>query len=142
MTGSTALASDEYENAEMWKPLETSANGASKKGLTPIPLCGMKPIECTTPSSLLPSPITSEMRPARLPRCSSFCTSSSSSGAGLGRRWVMRSIRRSRSNPVSTSSAPCSCATFAMWNAMDESVMMPVTRMRLPSSSPATILLR
>ena len=31
----------------------------------PIPVCGMKPMECTTPSSLLPSPITSVTRSAR-----------------------------------------------------------------------------
>jgi hypothetical protein len=49
----------------------------------------------------------------------------------------MRWISRSRSNPVNTSSAPASCATLAMWNAIDESVMIPVTRMRLPSSRPA-----
>src|SRR5689334_10309091 len=102
-----------------------------------MPVCGMKPIECTTPSSLLPSPMTSPIRPARLARCSSFCTSSSSSGAGLGNRSAMRWISFIRSKPVSTSSAPASCATLAMWNAIDESVMIPVTRMRLPSSKPA-----
>ena len=35
-----------------------------------------------------------------------------------------------RSNPVSTNSAPASCAAFAMWNAIELSVMIPVTRMR------------
>ena len=86
----------------MWMPLATSSYGASKNGLTPMPVCGMKPIECTTPSSLLPSPITSVTRSARDARCSSFCTSSSSSGAGLGSRSMMRWISRNRSKPVST----------------------------------------
>ena len=49
----------------------------------------------------------------------------------------MRWMSFIRSNPVSTSSAPASWATFAMWKAIDESVMMPVTRMRLPSRNPA-----
>ena len=49
----------------MWMPLATSSYGASKNGLIPMPVCGMKPIECTTPSSLLPSPITSVTRSAR-----------------------------------------------------------------------------
>ena len=137
MIGSTALASDAYEYAEMWMPLATSSYGASKNGLMPIPVCGMKPIECTTPSSLLPSPITSVTRSASVSRCSSFCTSSSSSGAGSGSRSAMRWISLIRSKPVSTSSAPASWATLAMWNAIDESVMIPVTRIRLPSRSPA-----
>ena len=49
----------------MWMPLATSSYGASKNGLMPMPVCGMKPIECTTPSSLLPSPITSVTRSAK-----------------------------------------------------------------------------
>ena len=102
-----------------------------------MPVCGMKPIECTTPSILLPSPMTSVIRPASESRCSEFCTSSSSSGAGLGSRSAMRWMSFIRSKPVSTSSAPDSWATLAMWNAIDESVMMPVTRMRLPSRMPA-----
>ena len=60
-----AFASDAYEKAEMWMPLATSSYGASKNGLMPIPVCGMKPMECTTPSSLLPSPITSVTRSAK-----------------------------------------------------------------------------
>src|SRR6478735_10847085 len=101
-----------------------------------MPVCGMNPIECTTPSSLLPSPITSVTRPASESRCSGFCTSSSSSGAGLGSRSAMRWISFIRSNPVSTSSAPASWACLAMWNAIELSVMIPVTRMRLPSRKP------
>src|SRR6476659_9665587 len=46
-------------------------------------------------------------------------------------------MSRIRSKPVSTSWAPASCATLAMWNAIDESVMMPVTRIRLLSRMPA-----
>ena len=65
MTGSVAFASDAYEKAEMWMPLATSSYGASKNGLMPIPVCGMKPMECTTPSSLLPSPMTSVTRSAK-----------------------------------------------------------------------------
>ncbi len=107
----------------------------------PIPVCGMKPIECTTPSSLLPSPITAVTRSASESRCSVFCTSSSSSGAGFGSRSAMRWISFIRSNPVSTNSAPASCATLAMWNAIEESVMIPVTRMRLPSRSPVMSVL-
>ena len=71
-------------------PLETSSKGASKNGLMPIPVCGMKPIECTTPSSLLPSPIASVTRSASVSRCFSSCTSSSSSGAFSGSRSAMR----------------------------------------------------
>src|SRR3954463_12240553 len=121
-------------------PLATSSYGASKNGLMPIPVCGMKPMECTTPSSLLPSPITSVTRPASESRCSWFCTSSSSSGAGWGSRSAMRWMSFIRSNPVRTSSAPDSCATLAMWNAIDESVMIPVTRMRLPSRIAVIVL--
>ena len=42
-----------------------------------------------------------------------------------------------------TSSVPSGLRTNienAMWNAMDESVMIPVTRIRLPSSKPAIVL--
>src|SRR5882724_6693789 len=98
-------------------------------------------MECTTPSSLLPSPITSATRSASVPRCSSFCTSSSNNGAGFGNRSAIRWISLIRSKPVSTSSAPSSCATRAMWKAIDESVMIPVTRMRLPSRNPAISVL-
>ena len=41
MIGSSALASEAYEYAEMWMPLATSSYGASKNGLMPIPVCGM-----------------------------------------------------------------------------------------------------
>ena len=41
MIGSSALASEAYEYAEMWMPLATSSYGASKNGLRPIPDCGM-----------------------------------------------------------------------------------------------------
>lgn len=71
-------------------PFETSSYGASKNGLMPIPVCGMNPIECTTPSSLLPSPISAVTRSASEFRCSSFCTSSSISGAFSGSRSAMR----------------------------------------------------
>ena len=98
----------------MWMPLATSSYGASKNGLMPMPVCGMKPIECTTPSSLLPSPISAAIRSASVSRCSVFCTSSSSSGAGFGSRSQIRRISFIRSNPVSTSSAPASWATLAM----------------------------
>jgi hypothetical protein len=50
---------------------------------------------------------------------------------------MIRWIRRIRSNPVQTISAPASWATRAMWNAIEESVMIPVTRTRLPSKIPA-----
>ena len=85
--------------------------------------------------------MTSVIRPASESRCSSFCTSSSNKGAGFGSRSAMRWISFIRSNPVSTSSAPASCATFAMWNAIEESVMIPVTRIRLPSRSPVMSVL-
>ena len=114
MIGSSALASEAYEYAEMWMPLATSSYGASKNGLMPIPVCGMKPIECTTPSSLLPSPISAVTRSPRVSRCFSFCTSSSISGAFSGSRSAMRWISRNRSNPVSTNCAPASWATLAM----------------------------
>src|ERR1700739_1021112 len=107
----------------------------------PIPVCGMKPIECTTPSSLLPSPISAVTRSAKVSKCFSSCTLSSISGAFSGSRSAIRWISRSRSNPVSTSCAPCSWATRAMWNAIDESVMRPLQRILLPSSSPAMFVL-
>src|SRR5699024_5543738 len=41
-----------------------------------------------------------------------------------------------RLNPVITTRAPCSWAVLATWNAIEASVMIPVTRIVLPSSSP------
>ncbi len=55
---------------------------------------------------------------------------------GSGRRWAARSVSRMpRPKPVSTTSAPCSCATRAVWNAIEPSVSTPVISSRLPSSS-------
>ena len=63
-------------------------------------------------------------------------TSSSSTGAAAGSRraitWVIFIVRP---NDVSTTSAPCSWASRATWNAIEESVSTPVTSSFLPSSS-------
>ena len=92
-------------------------------------------MECRTPSR----PLTwLRSRSAKLSRCSSLVTSSSSTGAGLGSRLAIRSTSLIRPNPVTTTSAPCSWATFATWKAIEESVMTPVTRILLPSSNPLT----
>jgi hypothetical protein len=69
---------------------------------------------------------------------SSLVTSSSSTGGGEGSRLAMRSTRLSRPKPVSTTVAPSACATRATWNAIEASVMTPVTRIRLPARIPIT----
>ena len=46
--------------------------------------------------------------------------------------WVMRIVRPKE---VRTTSAPCSWASLATWNAMEESIRTPVTSSFLPSSS-------
>ena len=60
---------------------------------------------------------------------------------GEGSRLAMRSTRLSRPKPVSTTVAPSACATRATWNAIEASVMTPVTRIRLPARIPITCLL-
>ena len=66
-------------------------------------------------------------------------TSSSSTGGGSGSRLAIRSTRLSRPYPVSTTVAPSCCATLATWNAIEESVSTPVTRMRLPARIPMAV---
>src|SRR5207244_5250251 len=57
-----------------------------------------------------------------------------------GRRRAARRVRLiARPNEVSTTSAPCSCASRATENAIDESLRTPVTRMRLPASTASTL---
>ncbi len=68
-------------------------------------------------------------------------TSSSITGAGCGSRLAIRSTSVGRGNAVSTTVAPCSCATRATWKAIEASVSTPVTRIRLPSRMPIGYLL-
>ncbi len=84
-----------------------------------------------TPSSVPPT------LPASAARSSSLVTSSSTiCTSGVGSRRAVRSVRLiARPNEVSTTSAPCSCASRAVENAIDASLSTPVTRMRLPCSS-------
>src|SRR5690606_31506677 len=84
----------------------------------------------------------SRTRSARVSRCSEFCTSSSSTGAGSGSRLAMRSTNDIRPKPVSTTCAPCSWAILAAWNAIEASVITPVMSRRLPSSNPDTVVLQ
>ena len=63
-------------------------------------------------------------------------TSSSTTGAACGSRLAIRSTRDIRPYPVSTTVAPCSWASRAVWNAIDASVMTPVMSRFLPASSP------
>ena len=67
--------------------------------------------------------------------------SSSITGGVVGSRlaivWVIRMVRP---NEVSTTSAPSCCAIRATWNAMEESISTPVTRIRLPSRMPIQLL--
>ncbi len=72
-------------------------------------------------------------------RWSSLVTSSSRTGGGDGSRLAIRSTRLSLPNPVSTTVAPSCWATRATWNAIEASVMTPVTRMRLPARIPMMI---
>ena len=52
------------------------------------------------------------------------------------RREIVWVIFMVRPNEVRTTSAPSSCATFATWNAMEESMRTPVMRSFLPSRMP------
>ncbi len=108
----------------------TSSHGASRNP-PPRHDSGANASEWTTPSSFPPT------LPASAARSSSLVTSSSTiCTSGVGRRLAVRSVRRiTRPNELSTTSAPCSCATRAVENAIDASLSTPVTRMRLPSSS-------
>ena len=70
-------------------------------------------------------------------------TSSSTTGAGSGSRlamvWVIRKVRPKE---VSTTCAPCSCASRATWKAMEVSMRTPVMRIFLPSRSMGGTLVR
>ena len=94
---------------------------------------GANPMECRTPSRWSTC---SPSRSARLSRSSWLVTSSSITGGVVGSRlamvWVILNVRP---NDVSTTSAPCSCAIFATWKAIEESIRTPVIRSFLPSSS-------
>src|SRR5690349_15336827 len=68
---------------------------------------------------------------------SALVTSSGITGAAAGRRLAIRSTREGLGYAVRIRLPPCSCTSFATLNAIDWSVIMPVTRMFLPSSSPA-----
>src|SRR3954451_15718521 len=57
-------------------------------------------------------------------------------GGGEGSRLAIRSTSDNRPKPVSTTVAPFSWASFATENAIDASVMTPVTSSRLPASNP------
>src|SRR2546421_716041 len=133
ISGRQATASDLYEYVDTCSAVATSSHGASRNP-PPRQLGGAYPMECTTPSS--PSTC-SRTLPGSAARCSSLVTSSSISGASLGSRLAIRSTSDSRPYPVSTTVAPASWASFATANAIDWSVMIPVTSSRLPASSPA-----
>ena len=126
------MVSDFSENAETWTAVATDSQGVFRK-LPPRASCGANPMEWTTPSR---PPSSARTLEARLSRCSWLVTSSSSTLAGLGSFLAMRSVRVGRGNAVRMISAPCSCASFATWNAMEDSISTPVTRMRLPSRIP------
>lgn len=136
ISGLQAMASDFSENAETCIAVATDSNGVLRK-LPPSASCGAKPMEWTTPSS---EPSSSRTRPASRSRCSALVTSSSMTLAGLGSFLAMRSVSVGRGKAVRMTSAPCSWATLAAWNAMDDSISTPVMRMRLPSRIPLMVI--
>src|SRR5690606_24439240 len=102
--------------------------------LPPMTLCGANPIEWTTPSR--PSTC-SETRSASASRSSVELTSRCTTGASAGsRREITWVSRYALPKLVSTTVAPSCWASLATWNANELSTSTPVTRMRLPSSSP------
>src|SRR5436190_10731732 len=129
MSGSAATASAFSEYADTWNATATSSHGASRNP-PPRHEGGAYAIEWTTPSSRPPT------RSASASRSSRLLTSSSTMSTSVGsRRAARRVMLMTRPNELSTTSAPCSCAMRATGNASDASLVIPVTRMRLPSSS-------
>jgi hypothetical protein len=64
-------------------------------------------------------------------------TSSSSTGGSTGSRFAIRLVMFSARPKFEISTvAPCSCATLAVANPIEESSVTPATRMRLPSRMP------
>src|SRR5215813_795248 len=129
MSGSAATASAFNEYADTCSATATSSHGAVRKP-PPRHDSGAKPIACTNPSSRPPT------RSASASRSSVLVTSRSTTSGSDGRRLVARWVRLiARPKDVSTTSAPCSWASLAVPNAIEESFRTPVTRIRRPSSS-------
>lgn len=114
---------------------EICSAGATSSQLAPAKSnagWGANPIECRAPSR--PSTC-SASRSASRSKSSWEEASSSTTGARSGsRRAIAEVIFAARPNEVSTTVAPSSCARRATWNAMEDSVSTPVTRIFLPSS--------
>ena len=123
-SGSVAMASDFSEYADTCTAVATSSHGASRNP-PPRQDAGAKPIACTTPS---------------MPSTCSRTRSASDVEVLLVRDVQLEHRRRRRQplapparratcrpKPVSTTVAPSSCASRAIENAMDASVMTPVT---------------
>ena len=129
MSGSAATASAFNEYADTCIATATSSQGASRKP-PPRHDGGAYAIEWTTPSRRPP-------RLAAKPSRSSWLLTSSStiSGSVGSRRAARRVMLITRPNELRTTSAPCSCAMRATGNASDDSFVIPVTRIRLPSNS-------
>ncbi len=132
ISGSSAMVSDFSENAETFIAVATDSHGVFRK-LPPRASCGAKPIEWTMPSRVGRCSRTWSAMPAR---SSSLETSSDSTLTGFGSFLAIRSVRLGRGKAVRMISAPCSCASFAAWKAMEDSISTPVIRIRLPSRIP------
>ena len=96
-------------------------------------------IEWTTPSSPSTCSRTASASPSRW---DSSVTSSSSTGGSVGSRLAIRRVMPSARPKLEIRTvAPCSWATFATEKPIEESMVTPATRIRLPSRMPMMLSL-